>query len=308
MRIKAVMKTKETEIHPESFTISDIKELSKDEYLSFYSNPLKSTNLLDGLKEENVSDGEHRPSILLLGEDYEDGILVDSQGKDYAYRTSFIPKARTLVNEHIKTLVEYAVSEGTEHSISGRWETSYEELYNHFGANLTPQNGNCKLFVEALQKRKEVESLTVTEDGIDVKYNPEFCKNLYAGDYDDEDLDYKEAVKAIVEKEYGLFEREMTEGKTPMDVLANNYQIYVKTEIMRTICEDENFDDKVYKALYQDRGEILKNLYDDFIDNPQESLNSEKERKHFIEQYCNEFHSDVMLEDVDEGMSMGGLK
>ena len=70
---------------------------------------------------------------------------VDSQGSSYARRSAFIPEARTIVRNHIRQLADYVVSEGTEHPRDGRWANTYDELYYHFGANITDANGNDKL-------------------------------------------------------------------------------------------------------------------------------------------------------------------
>ena len=78
----------------------------------------------------------------------------------------------------IKALADYAVSEGTQNTEDGRWETSYEELYNHFGVEIERGDDACKELAQALRQRKEVRDLTITEDGIDVSYDTLFCKNL----------------------------------------------------------------------------------------------------------------------------------
>lgn len=78
----------------------------------------------------------------------------------------------------IKALTEYAVSEGTQNTEDGNWETSYEELYNHFNVEIERGDDACKELAEALRQRREVRSLTITEDGIDVSYDTMFCKNL----------------------------------------------------------------------------------------------------------------------------------
>lgn len=70
----------------------------------------------------------------------------------------------------IKALADYAVSEGTQNTEDGRWETSYEELYIHFGVEIECGNDTCKELAEALRQRREVRGLAVTEDGIDVSY------------------------------------------------------------------------------------------------------------------------------------------
>ena len=178
MRINAALEYKRSEINIQACTVDDIIELWENDYLSFYDDTLQARRFFEERKGSPSKDGIYTKSLLMLGSGQNDGILVVTHDEDHALMSSFIPNARQLVEAHIKQLADYAVSEGTEHSEDGKWETSYEELYNHFGANLTPNNGNCKLLVEALRKRKEVDSLTVTEDGIDVTYKPEYCKNL----------------------------------------------------------------------------------------------------------------------------------
>ena len=80
----------------------------------------------------------------------------------------------------IKALADYAVSEGAQNSENGQWETSYEELYNHFGVEIALNDEACKELAEEIRKRRGVTDLTITEDGIEVTYDTLFCKNLTA--------------------------------------------------------------------------------------------------------------------------------
>lgn len=177
MRINAQMIQQEF-IKPQECTIDDVVDLPAPEYLSLMENLMQAKECFINRLNANPWQGEYKRCLLVLGIGREDGILVDTQGSPYPKRVAFIPSARTILQSHIKQLADYAVSEGTEHSEDTRWETSYEELYNHFGANITKDNGNCKMLVKELERRKEIDELTVTEDGIDVVYKPEYCRNL----------------------------------------------------------------------------------------------------------------------------------
>ncbi len=95
--------------------------------------------------------------------------------------SAFIPQVRVAVNDHIKKLTDYCVSEGTQHTENGQWSVSYEELYHHFGANITDQNGNGKLLEEALRQREEVNELIMTEDCIEIAYHMEYCECCQEG-------------------------------------------------------------------------------------------------------------------------------
>ena len=164
MQIRAELRQKQTEINDENCIVTDIIELPENEYASLYQNLLRERGYsLERKEMQPFIDGQ-RCCILVLGEGQEDGILVDTQGSSYARRSAFIPEARTLVNNHIRQLADYVVSEGTEHTEDGRWANTYDELYYHFGANVTDTNGNGKLLREELQRRDEVNELIMTED------------------------------------------------------------------------------------------------------------------------------------------------
>ena len=68
----------------------------------------------------------------------------------------------------LKRLADYAVREGTEHTTDGRWSVSYDELYYHFGEEITDANENGKLLEEELRQREEINELIMTEDRDDL--------------------------------------------------------------------------------------------------------------------------------------------
>lgn len=59
----------------------------------------------------------------------------------------------------LKMLVDYAVREGNEHTTDGRWSVSYDELYYHFGEQVTDVNENGKMLEEELRQREEINEL-----------------------------------------------------------------------------------------------------------------------------------------------------
>lgn len=182
MQIRAELRNKHTEINDENCIVADIIELPESEYASLYQNLLREREYFaQRAKMEPFIDGQ-RSCVLVLGEGHEDGILIDSQGSSYARRSALIPGARTLVQNHIRQLADYVVSEGTEHTEDGRWANTYDELYYHFGALVNDTNGNGKLLREELQRRNEVNELIMTEDCIEISYHLAYCKNCGEGD------------------------------------------------------------------------------------------------------------------------------
>ena len=120
-----------------------------------------------------------------------------------------------------------------------------------------------------------------------------------------EEIDYKHEVIDSVDKEYKAYETELLRG-TPEEVYAHSYESMVKTEFRETICGGVEFEDKVYKALYQEKGKILDELHQDFIVSPEASVNSFGETEFFIKDYCNRYHGEIMNEqDEAPQMQMG---
>ena len=181
MQSNAALRLKQAAIIEQPCIIADILELPESEYASLYQDLLKERGCFLGMKDIGSYIDGQRCCVLVLGEGQEDGILVDSQGSSYARRSAFIPEARTLVRNHIRQLADYVVSEGTEHTEDGRWANTYDELYYHFGANITDTNGNGKLLREELQRRDEVNELIMTEDCIEINYHLAYCQNCGEG-------------------------------------------------------------------------------------------------------------------------------
>mgnify|MGYP000027090392 CR=1 FL=1 len=77
----------------------------------------------------------------------------------------------------IKQLADYTVSECTQHSEDGSWSISYDELYYHFGAEVTDCNENGKLLKEELRQREEINELIMTEDCIEMTCHLQYCEN-----------------------------------------------------------------------------------------------------------------------------------
>ena len=77
----------------------------------------------------------------------------------------------------LKQLADYAVREGLEHSEDGQWAVSYEELFYHFGVDVSDSNDIGKLLKEELRQREEIHELVMTEDCIEMTYHLEYCEN-----------------------------------------------------------------------------------------------------------------------------------
>ena len=177
------------------------------------------------------------------------------------------------------------------------------------------------------EHRKEVDEATdmitaedIVEQAVYAANAPECCTEDHAENmlamlganivdeeiYHDEDdcPNTKQAVIDSVNEEYAAYEKEILSG-TPESVYRKTYETYVKSSLRDTICEDVEFDGEVYKALHQDKGEILKSMHEDFIGEAYASLESKGDRAEYIEDYCKRYHPEIM--NATE-MNMGGIQ
>lgn len=107
MKINAVLRCKEPEIKPRAYEVSDVITLSDAEYRSVLKEPLKDREYLAGRQGADTC-------VLLIGENSDDGILVDTQGYDYPRYSAFIPNARQIVENFVQSEMETVEVESGE--------------------------------------------------------------------------------------------------------------------------------------------------------------------------------------------------
>lgn len=118
--------------------------------------------------------------------------------------------------------------------------------------------------------------------------------------------DYRKAVVSSVGLEFDAFIKEML-NSAPQEILNNHYKVHCFERLSSVIEEDtEYFSEEDYKALYEDRGQILYKIYDDFIfpnlleSNEPTNLDSYDDTVNCIKKYCREKHKEIYeKEEVD---------
>ena len=100
-----------------------------------------------------------------------------------------------------------------------------------------------------------------------------------------EEPDNEKEVEESIVKEFAEFKNERTAGKTAEEVFDDAYEISVKTALKDAVCEGD-YEDNVYKALLQNRGEILQKLYDAYQGTPSASVATNTDAESFVEWYA----------------------
>ena len=198
MKIVTELRKNEPQIFAENCIVKDIVELDKSEFKSLNSGLMTYQPFIDQRKDLMFKDGDIYHCILALEKESDNGILICSNGTQYAFYFAYIPNARTAVNSHIKELANYIVSEGTEHTENGVWSNSYEELYLHFNAQIELDNGNGQRLLEELKSRPEVKSVSMDDEQVNVIYLHQYCKNIHPEGF------IKEGEKGVLENKYNV--------------------------------------------------------------------------------------------------------
>ena len=79
--------------------------------------------------------------------------------------------------DKIRQLADYAVRQCCDNSENCYWSVSYDELYHHFGAEVSDTNENGRLLEEELRQREEINELIMAEDAIEMTCHLQYCHN-----------------------------------------------------------------------------------------------------------------------------------
>lgn len=107
LKLNAMMWRKPETLEPLSYKVSEVIVVSDAEFRDVMKNSLEDRGYLSGRHGDDTC-------VLLLSENGDDGILVDTQGCNYPRYAAFIPKAKTIANEFMQRVTEEQDSDDGE--------------------------------------------------------------------------------------------------------------------------------------------------------------------------------------------------
>lgn len=125
--------------------------------------------------------------LLVLDEDSPngtpDGILVESEGANYARYSSYLPNANFLARAHIITMVNLMTDQAKLNTDSRIWTCEYDEFADVLDMKVTEDGDVAQIIIEALNERPDVENTYSDEDGIKVVFQDQaFSEDEDVGD------------------------------------------------------------------------------------------------------------------------------
>lgn len=179
LNLQAIFERKAGEYPVWDCVIEKIVELPENEYKHFKAAPLRdmsfiaeNTDLM--YRDEN---GIHH-CLLALGEGSSDGILIESEGYNYARYSSFIPGARELVAARLNNLADQIIKESTQNTSNGTWSIYFDEIQERYHVPVSESNGIGSMLLKILEARPELAEIERMEDGFDMVFYLDYCSSL----------------------------------------------------------------------------------------------------------------------------------
>ena len=166
--------------------IETVTRLPKEEYEQFLSSPCDSYEFIEKNSKSMLMDEKNGVfyCMLVTGEGYRDGVLVEAEGYPYARYASYVPDATALcyeslskVNEILAKAVEEIVKEGTNMTTTGNWMTDRSKVETLLGEGQSENPRLWTLLQDMLGERPEVAQVDRMDEGLDIYYYLDFCPN-----------------------------------------------------------------------------------------------------------------------------------
>ena len=166
--------------------IETVTRLPKEEYEQFLSSPCDSYEFIEKNSKSMLMDEKNGVfyCMLVTGEGYRDGVLVEADGYPYARYASYVPDATALcydylskVNGILAKAVEEIVKEGTNMTTTGNWMTDRSKVETLLGEGQSENPRLWKLMQDMLRERQEVSLVDCVEEGFDIYYYLDFSPN-----------------------------------------------------------------------------------------------------------------------------------
>jgi len=176
---KAILQRKISEFNTQNCMIEGIELMNGSEFKEFRNNLLEDRDFIIERKEEMYRDSMGQiHGLLALDMEGGDGILIDSQGHDYARYTAFMPNIKAYIEEQISIAAEQIIKEAAENSSNGSWAIYYDEIEENQGLIVKENNGIGTMLLDILHRREEIAEIEIEDECFDITLYLDYCINL----------------------------------------------------------------------------------------------------------------------------------
>lgn len=172
MVFNCVVEKKREEFNPKLCRIEEVICLPQEEFEEFRTNMLDEYEFIKKYcKTDFTSHREGLSSILLMGTEKLDGILVIKDNESVALRTAFLPNIKELVSLKLLETVDIIINHGKYSSQDGVQRLLLEDIDKDYNFDIRCFRDE---FLEELECTRVVEYADILEDEIVIKYIPQY--------------------------------------------------------------------------------------------------------------------------------------
>jgi hypothetical protein len=169
MRGKSKFERKQAVLEVDEFVVEAVTVLPHEQYASFANNLLYDYDFIIAHDDKMCVDSNGITHVLLvLDEEGDDGILVNSEGAAYARYTGYMSNAKQKLNDEIKEVADDIIQGRFGDTGKGSWVIGFDDIKEHFDLTVTPNNGIGTMLLEALEEQEEVGEIIATEDCFEI--------------------------------------------------------------------------------------------------------------------------------------------
>ena len=168
MNFKARFERKENTPDVSEADIVGVTELSREQYSRFYGQMRNDYDFIADYANETYDDGERKHCLLVLCEGDDDGILICSEGSAYARYSSYLPKARKILEDEIRCVADRMIKGRFGDTGKGSWVIGFDDIKEHFDLTVSPTNGIGEMLLGELEVQEEVGAVIATEDCFEI--------------------------------------------------------------------------------------------------------------------------------------------
>ena len=101
-----------------------------------------------------------------MGELSDDGVLIRSEGSDYARYAAYQPHIKSYMMEQLSMVADRIIRGEFGKQKDGSWLIGWDDIREHFDITVSRINGIGQMLVDELESRDEVSEIIATEDCI----------------------------------------------------------------------------------------------------------------------------------------------
>ena len=170
---RGIFLRKEEKLSVQKCMIEAVITIPESEFKEFQNSLYERQSfILDNLDKMYVGKSGEFHTILVVGDESSDGVLVESEGYDYGRCVSFLPEAKAFLKRKMEELTDKIVTDQRKGNSDELVRIRFSELSETYGIDVSPNQGLFSYLLPALTERKEIRDVYVEQEGFLCSFVP----------------------------------------------------------------------------------------------------------------------------------------